>query len=287
MVSVPARTAPTSTAPASAAPAPTAPTHARGYTFAGVLRSEWIKLRSLRSTWWSFGIVLVMQIAFAIVFAYAVAPFGGGDAQLGADMAVTAATIGTIMGQLVIAILGVLLMAGEFSTGQQLSSFLAVPTRLPVLWAKAMVLTAVTLITAMVSTVAGFLIAAPILRNAGYVVDDADAESWLRLGGAAAYLAFIGVIALGIGAVTRAPGTGIAITLAASLVLPSLLPLFGGTWAGDIISWLPGLAGQELFFWGASPVPSPFEPWQALLVMCGWSTLALATAAVTLRRRDA
>jgi ABC-2 type transport system permease protein len=259
----------------------------RGVSFAGVLHSEWIKLRTLRSTWWSFGIVFVMQVVLSVVFAFAVAPFGGGDAALGADMAVTAATIGTIMGQLVIAILGVLLMAGEFSTGQSLSSFLAVPTRLPVLWAKALMFGTVTLVVTFVSTVAGFVIATPILTNGGYVVDASHGELWLRLLGAAAYLTFIGIIALGIGAVTRVPAMGIAITLAASLVLPSLLPLFGGTWVGDIISWLPGLAGQELFFWGSSPVPSPFEPQEALLVMCAWSALAIVAAAVSLRRRDA
>jgi len=259
----------------------------RSLRFSGVLPSEWIKLRSLRSSWWSFGIVLALQVAFGVIFAIAVSPYGGGDEASGADIAVSAATIGVIIGQLVVSIQGVLLMAGEFSTGQSLSSFLAVPTRLPVLWAKALVFGAVTLVTALTSTVLTFVIVAPILRDAGYLVDASSGELWLRLGGAGIYLLLIGVIALGIGAVTRVPFAGIGITLGASLVIPSLLPLFGGTWAGDLISWLPGLAGQQLFFWGASPVPSPFEPAEALFVMLGWSVLALGAAAVSITRRDA
>jgi ABC-2 type transport system permease protein len=204
----------------------------RSLRFSGVLGSEWIKLRSLRSSWWSFGIVLVLQVAFGVIFA----------------IAVSATTIGVIIGQLVVSIQGVLLMAGEFSTGQSLSSFLAVPTRLPALWAKALVFGAVTLVTALTSSVLTFVIVAPILRDAGYLVDASSGELCLRLGGAGVYLLLICVIALGIGAVTRVPFAGIGITLGASLAIPSLLPLFGGTWAGDIISWLPGLAGQQLFF---------------------------------------
>jgi ABC-2 type transport system permease protein len=256
--------------------------------FAGILRSEWIKLRSLRSTYWSFGIVFVLQIAFGLVVALAM-PFGvqSPTAADGANLAVTAATLGTVSGQLVISIQAVLLMSGEFSTGQILSSFAAVPHRLPVLWAKTVVFAAVTLFAAFSGVVTTFFLTAPILRGAGYQVDVASAELWLRLFGGGAYLALIAVIAVGVGAVTRAPASGIAVTLAVLLVLPSVHPLLATTWAGDLISWLPGLAGQELYFWGTSPVPSPFEPWQALMVMLGWSTLALAAAAVSLTRRDA
>jgi ABC-2 type transport system permease protein len=266
--------------------APAAP--ARALTFPAVVRSEWIKLRSLRSTSWSLAIVFVLQVAFGLIIAVATAPYGEGSTPAaGADLAVTAATLGTISAQLVISILAVLLMAGEFSTGQILSSFAAVPRRLPVLWAKTLVFAVVTLLTSLAGVVATFLVTSPILENGGYQVDVARGELWLRLFGGGAYLAFIGVIALGVGAVARVPAAGIAITLGALLVLPSLLPLLGGTWAGDLLGWLPGLAGQELFFWGSSPVPSPFTPGEALLVMCGWSALALAAAAVTLRRRDA
>jgi ABC-2 type transport system permease protein len=259
-------------------------------TFPGILRSEWIKLRSLRSTFWSFGIVFVLQIAFGLLIAAAVTSSGSGagsPASVGADLAVTAATLGTVSAQLVISIQAVLLMAGEFSTGMINSSFAAVPRRLPVLWAKTLVFTAVTLVASLAGVVGTFFITLPILRGADYQVDVASGELWLRLFGGGAYLAFIGVIAVGVGAVTRVPAGGIAVTLGALLVLPSVLPLLATTWAGDLISWLPGLAGQELFFWGASPVPSPFEPWQALIIMCGWSALALAAAAVTLTRRDA
>lgn len=258
-------------------------------SFYRVAHSEWIKLRSLRSTGWSYGVLCVLLAAFGVLIAAASGQAGdaAGSGELGADLAVTAATLGLVSGQLVIAIQGVLLMAGEFSTGMIASSFAAVPRRLPVLWAKVAVFGAFTLVVSFAGIVATFLLVAPILQAAGYTVDVASGEIWLRLLGGAGYLTLIGVIAVGVGALTRAPSAGIAVVLAASLVLPSIMTLFGGTWFGDLISWLPGLAGQEMFFWGASPVPSPFEPWQALLVMCGWSALALGGAAASLVRRDA
>jgi ABC-2 type transport system permease protein len=258
-------------------------------TFPRVVRSEWVKLRTLRSTAWSYGLLFVLLVAFGLLIALTSAPYGdpSAPAQVGADLAVTAATLGLVSAQLVIAIQGVLLMAGEFSTGMIASSFTAVPGRLPVLWAKVLVFGGTTLVVTFAGIVATFLIAAPILRGGDYTVDVTNAETWLRLLGGAGYLTLIGVIAVGVGAVTRAPSAGIGVVLAASLVLPTFMTIFGGTWFGDLISWLPGLAGQEMFFWGASPVPSPFEPWQGFLVMCGWSTLALGAAAVTLVRRDA
>ena len=155
------------------------------------------------------------------------------------------------------------------------------------LWAKVVVFGSVTLAASFAGVVATFLVAAPILTGAGYQVDVASGELWLRLLGGAGYLAFIGIISLGIGAVSRVPAGGIAVTLGVLLVLPSVPLVLGGGLATDLISWLPGLAGQELYFWGASPVPSPFEPWQALVVMCGWATLSLAVAAVSITRRDA
>ena len=107
------------------------------------------------------------------------------------------------------------------------------------------------------------------------------------MAGGALYLALTGVIALGIGALTRSVPGGIAATLGVILVLPSVLRLIPARWAADLMAWLPGVAGQELFFWGHSVLQSPFDPWQALLVMLGAVGIAVAGSAVALVRRDA
>ena len=268
-------------------PAAALHTAGRPVHFGGILRGEWIKLRSLRSTVWSFSIIVVVQLAFAILMALTMSMPGDGSAAVATNLAVITATLGLVAAQLAIAVQGVLLISGEYSTGQIRSTLTAVPTRLPVLWAKVAVLFLLTFVVGFAAIVIAYLAALPILAGAGIHPDGGDSSLWLRMAGGALYLALTGVIALGIGAITRSVPGGIAATMGLILVLPSVLRLVPAQWATDLMAWLPGVAGQELFFWGNSVLASPFEPWQALLIMLGSGGAVLGTAAVLLMRRDA
>jgi len=253
--------------------------------FHGILFGEWIKLRSLRSTAWTFSIIVVVQLVFAVLMALTMTTPAAGSAAT--NLAVITATLGLVAAQLAIAVQGVLLTSGEYSTGQIRSTLTAVPTRLPVLWAKALVFFLLTFAVGFVAILTAYLAALPILSVAGIHPDAGDWALWLRMAGGALYLALTGVIALGIGAVTRSVPGGIAATLGLILVLPSVLQIVPAQWAADLMSWLPGVAGQQLFFWGNSVLASPFEPWQALLVMLAAVTTVVGAAAVLLVRRDA
>lgn len=266
-------------------PGPIRPAAAGPMRFHGILLGEWIKLRSLRSTVWTFSIIVLVQLAFAVLMATTMTTAATGSAAT--NLAVIAATLGLVAAQLAIAVQGVLLTGGEYSTGQIRSSLTAVPTRLPVLWAKALVFFLLTFVAGFVAILTAYLAALPILSSAGIHPDAGDTALWLRMAGGALYLALTGVIALGIGAVTRSVPGGIAATLGVILVLPSVLQLVPAQWAADLMSWLPGVAGQQLFFWGNSVLASPFEPWQALLVMLGAVAAVVGPAAVLLMRRDA
>ncbi|WEO77100.1 ABC transporter permease [Cryobacterium sp. SO2] len=276
-------------APAAETLTPALPGAAQPVRFTGILRGEWIKLRSLRSTAWTVVIIVVVQLAFAILMALTMTEPADGTATRDAatNVAVISATLGLVAAQLAIAVQGVLLTGGEYSTGQIRSTLTAVPTRLPVLWAKAIVFFVLTFTVGFAAILIAYLAALPILSGVGIRPDAGDPTLWLRMAGGALYLALTGVIAMAIGAITRSVPGGLAATLGLILVLPSVLQLIPAEWATDLMSWLPGVAGQELFFWGNSVLASPFEPWQALLVMLGAVGVVVAGAAVQLVRRDA
>lgn len=255
----------------------------RGLSATGILRSEWIKLRSLRSTWWSFGIIVAIQVSIAVLFALTTSPIATQPTtQQVTQAAVSISTLGVLFGQLVIAVLGVLVISGEYSTGQIRSSFMSVPNRTPVLAAKALVFAAATFVVALASIVLSYVVTMPILAGKGVEAAPTDPALWLALVGAAGYLVFIGLISLGIGAILRSTAGGIAASLGLLLVVPTIFQLIPAEWAGVIASWLPGTAGQSMYYTGAT-----FEPWQALLVMLGWTAVTLIPAAVLLKRRDA
>jgi ABC-2 type transport system permease protein len=261
----------------------------RGLTFSGILRSEWIKLRSLRSTVWSFSIMVVLQIGLGILVAGTMqafndAPAGmeGAFASADAEMVVTVAIAGLALGQLIIAVLGVLIISGEYSTGQIRSSLTAVPKRLPVLWAKAIVFAIVTFVVSLVSLLVTYAVTAPILAGVGIEASLLDEAVWPRLVGAAAYLSFIGVISLGIGAIVRSTAGGIASSLGLLLVLPVVLLIIPLDWVRGLGDWLPSAVGGQLYF-----DLGVFETWQAQLIVLGWVALFLGIAALLLKRRDA
>ena len=109
-------------------------------TFPRVLRSEWIKLRSLRSTVWSFAIVIAVSAGLALLMGLGIpAADGAVPADTQTTLVLQASLFGVFFGQLVIAVLGVLVISGEYSTGMIRSTLTAVPRRLPALWAKAVV----------------------------------------------------------------------------------------------------------------------------------------------------
>ncbi|MDF2444149.1 MAG: type transport system permease protein [Subtercola sp.] len=255
-------------------------------TAGGIIRSEWIKLRSLRSTIWAYAVILVLQIAIGLlVISFTVSNLDSsrGQAILASpELATAGATAGVVFAQLVVSVLGVLVISGEYSTGQIRSSFAAVPKRLPVLWAKLAVFGVVTFVVSLVGILLAYAVTYPILANAGHTSNLFDSAVFLPIIGAAGYLALIGMLALGLGAILRSTAGGIAASLGLLLVVPVIFALIPVDWAHSISDWLPGSVGPAIY-----QISATFEWWQALLIMIGWIAVVLATAATLIRRRDA
>lgn len=284
--------------------APQAPTAATGsgamsVSFARVVRSEWIKLRTLRSTVWSFGIIVLFTIGFGLLMATTIpVPFSSMlDSHAQNIFAVAAITLGIYFTQLVAATLGVLIISGEYTTGMIRSTFTAVPQRLPALVAKALILVVSMFVVGFVSLIATAILVTPIMEGKGVQVNLLDGEVLRPLLGGAGYLALIALLAFAFGSILRSSAGGIASALGLILVLPAVLTIMQGitraTWTFNVGAILPSAAGGHMFEIvdiGSLGAPSgviTLDATQGFLVLLTWVVVLLVGAALLTKRRDA
>lgn len=265
-----------------------APTPVR---FSGILRSEWIKLRSLRSTVWSYLLVIALAIGMSLLMSMSmVSGMNGGatpsDAAGQAQFLLAPATFGVFFGQLVVGVLGVLVISGEYGTGMIRSTLTAVPRRLPALWGKAIVLGVSTFVVGLVAMVSAFGVVSVIYAPHGISASLLDPDVLLPLLGAALYLALVAVFALGVGTILRSSAGGIAAVLGLILLLPTVLQMIPADWAHDMSPYLLSAAGIAMFG-QMSFEAAGFGFWQNLGIVLAWVAVALGGAALLLRRRDA
>lgn len=278
----------TATVEASRPVSPTVPEDAH-LTFPRIVKSEWIKFRSLRSTVWALGITLVVMIGFALLMAWQAHNFvGTGPDQQPVDapwqVPAFTNTFGYLFAQLVVAVLGVLVITGEYGTGMIRSTMTAVPKRIPALVAKYIVVGLTTFVVSVIALAASYFITNPILG-----MHDLDASlngSLLRvLVGCALYLTAISLFGLGVGALMRHSAGAISTVLALLLLAPIILGSIPVKWANDIAKWLPSSVGERVI---SPDVPGPGQlgPWQGFGMLVLYVAVIAVAAAVLLRRRD-
>jgi hypothetical protein len=250
--------------------------------------SEWTKFVSLRSTRWSLGVGFLLSIALPILFAAVTASHWAHMSVVErADRhPLDIALAGVNVAQLAIAVLGVLVITGEYSTGMIRSSLIAVPKRLPVLWAKIAVYAAVSF-TLMVPAVAiAFFASQKILaRHHILQISFGDPGVARSLLGGALYVTLVGIFALAIGSILRNTAGGIAAFAGIFFVIPPLMSILPASWNDAISQYLPSEAGRQLF--SLQHAAHSLSPAVGGLLMLGYCALAVAVAAVLLVRRDA
>jgi len=191
---------------------------------------------------------------------------------------------GVGLAQLSIGVLGVLVISGEYSTGMIRSTFCAVPRRLPVLWAKAAVFGAVTLLISLPAVVIVFFAGQSILSSRHIQIAFSYPGVPRAVIGAALFLTVMGLFGLGIGAIVRHTAGGIVTLVAIMFVLPPILGLLPSSWSNAINPYLPSEAADVL--WTIRPDAHTLAPWAGFALFCGYAALALAIAAVLMVRRD-
>lgn len=258
-------------------------------SFGRLVAAEWIKLTTLRSTWWSFGLVAVLSVGLSVLQAWAFASSGMPAEDDPNTLAVQVIAFSTVLTQLLAVIVGTITVTGEYSTGMIRSTLTAAPGRLGQLFAKALVLfTTMFAFSLVVFTVAA-LASGPILP-AG-MIDLSDPEtSVLPLLGAALYLSVAAVIGVGLGYILRNGPGALAVGIGLVFVLPVLVLFFPRSetfqWVHDAASYLPSNAAQSLFM-GSPMSGTLLEPWPATLTIIAWGVVALGGGLAVLKTRDA
>jgi ABC-2 type transport system permease protein len=255
----------------------------------GVVRSEWIKFRSLRSSWISLvAMVLIVDgigTLFSALHAHRMESNAGPGAQFRFD-AVEVSLRGVYLAQLAIGVLGVLVITGEYSTGMIRSSLGAVPRRTPVLIAKALVFALVTFVISLPTTLLGFELGQWAQSSTHGQADLGTPGALRAIVGGAVYLTLIGLLAVGIGFIVRNTAGAIATLVGIVLVAPLLTNALPQPYATDVAKFLPLNIGNRAISTTEFD-PNLFGPWVGIGVLAAYAVAALAIGAFVLTRRDA
>jgi ABC-2 type transport system permease protein len=255
-------------------------------TFARVLLSEWTKLRSVRSTRWSLLAAFVLTIGVAALACGVVANhWPHMNAHDRADFhPLEVNLVGVQIAQLALGVLGVLVITGEYSTGMIRATMTAVPRRLPVLWAKAVVFGLVSLLLTVPATLLAFVVGEAILSRRHIDVAFSSPGVARVVVGAALYLTVIGLLGLGLGAVVRNTAGGIAAFAGILFVLPPLMNVLPTSWNNAASPYLPLGAGQAVM--ALTRGDHQLAPWTGFGLLCAYALASLLVGSVVLAKRD-
>ena len=248
-----------------------------------VLTSEWIKLRSVRSTYWTLLIAAVTAIGGSAIVGFATAhsPKGGSKAFDPVAMIFLGWLEYPV---LAVGILGVLAFTSEYSTGQIRTTFTAVPRRRAVLAAKTCVMGAVMLLFGEVIAFIAFFLAEALQagHSGGISLSQPGAPRAVLAAGFCLFA--IAVLGLGLGSIIRHTAGAVA-ALPAVIYLPLIVLVLPSPW-GERIGRFTLLAAADQLV-SAHARTGLLPPAVSLLVLIAWPAAALLAAALLITRRDA
>lgn len=257
-----------------------------------VLRSEWTKLRSLRSTVWSLLAAAALMVATSLLVCTLKAGnsssgsgSGSGGASGGGSVDSTTLSLsGVYFAQVAVGVLGVLLFSGEYGTGLVRTTFAAVPRRLPVLWAKAGAFAAAVFCVSAAGSLAAFLVGQAVLAPKHLDMTLGQPGVARAVLGGALYLTAVGLFAVGLGALLRNTAAAVSGLLGVLVVAPVVADFLPHPLKDQVSEYLPGGAGVSVI----DVLPSSYvlAPWTGLGVLCLYVVAVIALAAWRLQRRD-
>ncbi len=244
------------------------------YGFANVARMEWIKLRSLRSTW----ITLAISIAGALGVAIAV----GIHTKSASEDITNNVLAGVALGLLTIGVLGVLTMTSEFSSGMIRATLAAAPNRPMLLAAKTGVFAVLALVVGEIAAFISFFAGVSVLRHSIHAPSLADPGVLRAILLSGAGYCLIGLIGLGIGAAVRNSPAAVGVLVGGVYVLAQVL----GSVAHSVIPYLP-ISIEAGSLAEVKPQAHMLSPWGGLGMLALYAAVALVAGGVVLARRDA
>jgi hypothetical protein len=247
--------------------------------------AEWIKLRSVRSTWWAVGgAVLAMAVAAALDGTSTANEMKAAAAPPASTTFVSLAISGVNFVQFIVPVPAMLLITSEYASRSITFSLQCVPARTRLLLGKAGIVAAFGFVVGTLLGVVGVAVGVPALGEYGQFSAGETVRSVLAIG---LYSGLTSVVALGVGTLTRSSAATVSILFLLLLVASALLGGLGASldwdWLVTISTYFPNIAGQT-FITGAD---QPYSPFVGLLTLAGWAVAALTAGAAALNTRDA
>jgi ABC-2 type transport system permease protein len=255
--------------------------------FRRLLRSEWTKIWSVRSTAWSLAVLVIGGIALSTIIAGVTAAHWDTLSAMNRQSFTVKGvfTPGLTFAQLPLCVLGVLVITSEYSTGMIRSTLLAAPRRTPVLAAKAAVFGAVAFAAGELLAFVSFPIAQAMLGSR--VPESLGDPAVLRAAfGAGLYLAVLGLFSFAVGAMVRHTAGAITAIIVIFVAFGDLSQLLPGTVGRHISAYMPANAGIVVTY-VRQQAGELLSPWQGFGVLCLWTAVLLTAAGILLTRRDA
>ncbi|HYT11124.1 MAG TPA: hypothetical protein VEL73_10740 [Mycobacteriales bacterium] len=260
------------------------------YRFVHVARMEWTKLRSLRSTTWALLVIVAGTVGMgvAVLASYQPAHFARMTAARKASFDPTNMGFsGTLVGMLGMGVLGVLVMTGEYSSGMIRATLAAVPNRPLVLAAKAAVFGAVALVVGEIVVFANFLAGEAVLTSAAPHASLGQPGVLRAVLLTGAFLALLGLIGLGLGAIIRHTAGAVATFIGGLFVAPMIILSASGESALNTVGKYVPMFIDENSVGAVKPVAGSLSAWTGFAMMCLYAAVALAAGGLVLVRRDA
>jgi ABC-2 type transport system permease protein len=256
-------------------------------TFLGAVRSEFTKIRSVRSTYWTLLALVVVTVGFGALASWGVAAHG--HVGPGFDAAAHS-LVGLYISQLIIGVLGVLVITSEYSTGMIRTTLTTNPHRGMMIAAKALVFAAVAFVTGLITSFASFFLGQALMSSHHISTTLSQPHVLRAVIGGALFLTAVGLLAFGIGLLMRHTAGAISTVVGLLFVLTILVNFLPQSWQNHVDKWMPADAGTQI--WQAVPLPKGstpplFAPWTGFAVFCAYAAIALIAGAWLFRKRDA
>ncbi|MGH3204011.1 MAG: hypothetical protein ACRDOA_21450 [Streptosporangiaceae bacterium] len=250
-----------------------------------LLASEWTKLRSVRSTYWTLLVAVVTPVGLSVVVALALANSPGQGQGQGTKVdPLLPGLISQEYAILAVGVLGVLAFSTEYGTGLIRTTFAAAPRRRAVLAAKAAVIGALTLVAGEVVAFASFALVQAVLSGHKLSVSLSHPGVPGAVLATGLLLFTVATMGVGLGAIVRHTAGGIA-ALVGLIFLPAILGLLPAPWGTRVGRFTLLDAARQIT--ALHPATDLFAPALSLLVLLAWPALTLLTAALLITRRDA
>ena len=283
---------------------------------AGTIRSEFTKLRSVRSTYWTIAAMVIVSVGFAAIAGFAIANNLHNNPVNKAGMDATQASLGGFfeLGQLIIAVLGALTITSEYSTGMIRTSLTAMPRRGTVYAAKLLVFSTVTLVVSLITSFIAFFVGQAAMSGSGVsaslfhsvtipanAVQNGPAGNVTFSGtivitpatvltaiiGTALFVTVVAMIAFGLGAIIRHTAGAITSAIGLMFIIPVIVQLLPNTWRWDIMRFFPDAAGRVLSVTVGQHNPHLWSAWPQFGVTLVYAAVLLGVGAYLFRKRDA